>query len=156
MAIKTLYKGKIENGVFKPFEPEKLKASFKKYKDGTEVWLWHQKEQKPRSLKENAYMWSVVMHMFSEETGETPERCYNALLLKFSRINEHTVMESIKTSSEMTTVEMEEFLEKCRRYGAELGYDIPLPNEVDYINGEYYYAGTTRPICRARQEESNP
>lgn len=150
MAIKTLYKGKIENGVFKPFEPEKLKASFKKYKDGTEVWLWHQKERKPRSLQENSYLWAVVIRIFSVETGMEPEDCYNALLLKFSRINAHTVMETILTTSKMSTVEFEEFVEKCRRYGDELGYYIPKPYEVVEINGEYFYAGTTRPICGTR------
>lgn len=96
---------------------------------------------KQRSLWQNNYYYGVVVALvqsaISEEWGETMTKEDVHELLKqqcnwVEKFSHHTG-ESIKvarTTTSLSTVEFEEYLERCRRFAAEfLNIDIPLPNE---------------------------
>ena len=73
----------------------------------------------------------------ADEFGYFDQECHEALLHKFSVIpGEDGKPDRVKRSSNMTTVEMNEYIEKIRLW-ADIEYSvyIPLPNEV-LINQE--------------------
>jgi hypothetical protein len=91
--------------------------------------------QKPRSLAENAYYWSVVLSMIAEHTGYEKEEVHeilkNIFLRKEYNIGVDVVFAPVSTAS-LTTIEMEEYLDRIRRFAAsELDLYIPEPNEIE-------------------------
>lgn len=102
-------------------------------------------EGKRRSQWQNNYYYGVVVELIrsamSEEWGELVSKGEVHELLKQQcnwreKVNEATG-ETIKiphTTTDMTTVEFEEYLERCRRFALEwFNLEIPLPNEQTEI-----------------------
>lgn len=85
-----------------------------------------------RSLKQNAYYWSVVLELLSEETGFTPVEVHEALKAKFlpSRTAPWKDLPiPSRSTTDLTTKEFEEYMAQVRTWAAQLGVLIPLPNE---------------------------
>jgi len=88
-----------------------------------------------RSISQNNYYWGVIIKMLSAETGFTAEEMHEALkfhILGWKQIKFEGKLYAIpRSTKDLNTTEMEEYLEHCRCIGAE-HYDIliPLPNEV--------------------------
>ncbi len=88
--------------------------------------------KKTRSNHQNRYGYAVVWPMLSGATGYTPEEIKEICKQKFALI-EDGQFTRVKPTSEMSTIEMEEFYEKIRHWAlCDLNIRIPLPNEVDY------------------------
>jgi len=90
--------------------------------------------QEQRTLRQNAYYWSVVVKMIADEIGDYPESVHEALLQKFAP-KEEVLGEMVpKRSKDMKKGEMpEEYWEPIMQWAAEfLDLTIPLPNEVMY------------------------
>ncbi len=86
-----------------------------------------------RSNKQNRYYWKIIIGYIAEYTGYTPNEVHKGLAGKF--LCDYTISElpRVRSTSELTTSEFEEYLERCRVFGAEFfGLDIPMPNEVDH------------------------
>lgn len=84
-----------------------------------------------RSEKQNRYMWGVVYEYISQETGYVPEEVHQLMAKKF--LTYFKKMETfVKSTTKLSTKEMEEYLENIRRFASmELSLYIPLPNESD-------------------------
>lgn len=83
---------------------------------------------KPRSLNENDYYWGVVVQLISDATGFTSQEVHEALKWKFLRIVKGK-LESVRSTSGLSTVEFERFLSEVRMFAAEeLDCFIPEPN----------------------------
>ena len=92
------------------------------------------KKQK-RSIEQNGYYWGIVINMIAEEMGHTPDEVHQILAKMFLKIKEVEIDGVIyaitKSTTKLKTDEMEEYLEKCRRYASiNLHIVIPLPNET--------------------------
>ena len=92
------------------------------------------KKQK-RSIEQNGYYWGIVINMIAEEMGHTPDEVHQILAKMFLKIKEveidGVVYAITKSTTKLKTDEMEEYLEKCRRYASiNLHIVIPLPNET--------------------------
>lgn len=93
-----------------------------------------------RSLNENSYMWGVVYQYISEFTGMTPQEVHDVCKLEFNFkwvevLNKNTgELKQVKvpiSTKDLSTVEMENYLETIRRYYlTEFGLMTPLPNET--------------------------
>ena len=85
-----------------------------------------------RSKQQNAYMWGVVLDIISKETGYDPEEAHQLmgkLFLCYFKNKEKFV----KSTTSLDTKEMEQYLEKVRRFASiELHCFIPLPRETDF------------------------
>lgn len=92
-------------------------------------------DRKIRSTNQSSYYWAVIIKMISDDTGNDPESVHNALKTlflprEFIQIGEKEV-EVAKSTKDLTTVEMETFLTRCRVFaGQELNITLPLPNEA--------------------------
>lgn len=98
-------------------------------------------EGKRRSQWQNNYYYGVVVELLrsslSEEWGEPISKDEMHEILKWQcnwreKVNEATgeTLRIPHTTTDMTTVEFEEYLERCRRFALDwFNLEIPLPNE---------------------------
>lgn len=111
------------------------KSLFKRYvqskKDG-EYKLIVKKKKKFRSSQQNKYLWGVPYKLIADETGHTTDEVHAYLTSLFLQ-DKSRIIPVIKSTTELSTVEFEEYTENIRRWGAStLSLNIPLPNEVSY------------------------
>ncbi len=86
--------------------------------------------RKTRSINQNAYYWGVVLKIIGDETGYLPEEAHQIFGEKYLKY-EKAHREFIRSTTALNTLEMEEYLEKIRRFAAmELHIRVPDPNEV--------------------------
>lgn len=98
-------------------------------------------ESRKRSVQQNHYYYGVVISLIQEalrdEWGESLTKEETHELLKqhcnWKELVNNDTGESLKipqSTADLTTMEFEEFLERCRRFAFEyLNVSIPLPNE---------------------------
>jgi hypothetical protein len=92
------------------------------------------RRRRKRSSRQNRYYWGVIIPMLQEASGYgTPEEMHDALRMYFLRERTDTGLPSLRSTSDLSTTETEEYYAQCRQLGAEMfdGLYIPLPNEVD-------------------------
>jgi hypothetical protein len=95
------------------------------------------KKRAQRSGMQNRYYWGIVIAYLSEETGFTKEESHQLMQRMFLRYDKElpdgTTETFVRSTTTLTTVEMEEYVENIRRFAlAELGTYIPEPSEVVY------------------------
>lgn len=123
-------------GEMKYQDPDLIQRFLLTFKPGT-YQLKIEKLRKDRSNEQNRYMHGVVLKMILDEMGEesTEEemvKLKNLMKSLFLRKQIHG-FDTFGDTSDLSTVEMEEFLEKVRRWAsATLNLYIPLPNEIDW------------------------
>lgn len=129
--MKFLFSGKVENG--------KLKldniASFRKYLINLEdkkVQVAIRKYKTSRSLKQNAYYWSVIIPIIADWAGEDDrESIHEALKEKFLKVRTNKGLKIVQSSAKLTTTEFEIYLGKVKRWASmDCGLIIPNPNEI--------------------------
>ena len=90
--------------------------------------------RKARSAAQNNYTWGVVYDILSKETGFTPEevhQVYGEMFLSYEK-DGHTF---VKSTTKLTTVEMEDYLSKVRQHASQFFHCyIPLPNENHWLD----------------------
>lgn len=161
MPLHPIFRITIKNGQVKVQNQEKRMHFIRSLADG-EYEEIIRKPRKPRSNEQNAYYWAVIVKIISEEIGYTPDETHEALKWMFlkkevnreplsvkvqkilDRLSEkigisiswHRKGEppnTIRSTTSLSTKEMEDYNESCRRWAAsELNIMIPAPNEVDY------------------------
>lgn len=91
-----------------------------------------------RSQNQNRYYWGVVIKMISVRTGHTDEEVHAILASKFLKEGvdfRGKRYEVVKSTTSLTTIGFEDYLEKCRTFAAiDLELIIPLPNEIVVMN----------------------
>jgi hypothetical protein len=105
---------------------------------GKRVVLTVTPEGRKRSLRQNAYWWSVCVHLVSEHTGYEPEEVHDLAKKMFlpKRVTVRGKNGRLRgrftiggSTTKLKTGEMAEFVERFRRWAAtELGVVIPDPN----------------------------
>lgn len=125
--------GTVSQGKFKPADPVAFKLDFCRH-EGKQVYVTIDKQTKKRSNNQNSYYWGVVIELLREAAGYTPNEMHDALRMEFLRTNKgNCQLPTIRSTTELTTGEMENYLEACRQLGAKTyGLYIPTPSEVVY------------------------
>lgn len=101
--------------------------------EGRRVTMEVEPWRKSRSAQQNRYFHGVVLAILGEHCGYHKDEMRAALAHKFlSDIDDRTGLMRIRGTSELNTVEFEEFMARVRQWaGEELGVAIPLPHEYD-------------------------
>lgn len=89
----------------------------------------------PRSLQQNRYYWGVAIKIMCDATGHDPELMHEILKNRFLLQRNFVVGEFIeapKSTTQLTTEEMTNYLKNIQQWAAELGIYIPDPGEVEY------------------------
>ena len=129
MAI-PIFRGRIEQGKIcleRRDEFAKHIASL----DGKPVELILKREVKRRGSAQNRYYWGVVLKTFGDGTGYQPEDLHEALKRRFLAIDPDAPLVMTRSTSELTTVEFNEYLEKVLQLAAEMGVFVPSPGEME-------------------------
>jgi hypothetical protein len=108
--------------------------------------LEYKKHRATRSNSQNKYYWRVVIKMIAEETGNEENDVHDFLRGRFIGKEEkkhyvldaenprikHEVTEYVPmTTTDLNTVEFENYLTRCREWASEwANIFIPQPNEV--------------------------
>jgi len=89
--------------------------------------------QKEISDPQRRYYRGVVCKLIADDTGYTNDEVHEFLAWEFLQIPDQAIKVRKSTGKGgMSTVEMEEYLAKCRTWAAEVRhFTIPLPNEVE-------------------------
>ena len=123
------FRGKIEKGRVVFDDP----VGFKRHIDGLEgkhIQAIVRKYKTSRSDNQNRYYWGVVVKILGDELGYIPEEMHEALKWKFLR--KGGKLETVKSTTSLTTTEFETFLELVRIWAiTDMGITIPLPDEVN-------------------------
>ena len=100
---------------------------------GKEAYLTVAKVTKSRSGNQNRYAHGVVFPMIADCMGCEMEEAKDALKFEFLRKPLDCGKWTTRQTSSLTTMEFEDFLEKCRRMAVEMfNCYIPEPNECEY------------------------
>ena len=139
--MKIKYFGEItKDGKMKIYNMKVFAEDIKKL-SGQKIEFTIQKKTKNRSTNQNAYYWGVIVTMLQsiikEQWGEIYTKQKTHDLLKSNcnfeeRIDDETgnVARIVHSTSGNSTIDQEEYHEKCRRFVKEwFNADIPLPNE---------------------------
>lgn len=87
------------------------------------------KPVKQRSNRQGNYYWGVVIDTLSKELGYFPDEMHQELKYKFLR-TENNGIGKTRSTSDLSTVEMENYLENIRRWASiDLHIFIPEPHE---------------------------
>jgi len=126
----TSHVADIKRGVLIPVDPSGWTIALSKL-EGKRVTIEVSPWRKSRSAQQNRYLHGVVIPILGEHLGYYADEMRAALAHKFlSVIDERNGLMRIKGTSELSTVEFEEFLARVRQWaGEELGVFVPLPNE---------------------------
>lgn len=90
------------------------------------------RHRKTRSDRQHRYYFGVVVAVLAEFTGYTSDEMHDALKWKFLRVDPESLLPTVRSTTSLTTVEFEDFLELVRAWAAaDLGVVIPLPNEAE-------------------------
>jgi len=102
--------------------------------EGKRVVLSVKKFRKDRTPPQLKYYWGVCVRLLSQHTGYEEDEVHAILKYKFLRAVNDDGYEYVKSLStiarQVDTLEMNEFIEKIQRWGAEIGCYIPDPQEV--------------------------
>lgn len=99
------------------------------------AYLTVKKQRKQRSNPQNRYMWGCVYKLVSDYTGYTTEEIHDLFKRKFLAY-EKKGRWFAKSTSSLTTIEFETYLEEIKRFSAiNMSLYIPDPNEPE----NFYY-----------------
>ncbi len=131
-----LFLGRIEKGFgkperFTPVDPVRFQTHLRSLLDN-EVEVIIRKHRKTRSGEQNRYHHGCVIPLLAEHCGYEMEEMKDALKFKFLRTHDDGNLPTVRRTRDLTTAEMTNFIEQCRRLGAEMGCVIPSPGEVEF------------------------
>lgn len=125
-----IFIGKVEQGKLILQEQDKFNAylvSLGKQDITMVVRTW----RKPRSIQQNKWYWLCVVGIPAEHYGYLPEEMHDAYKMMFLRCHEEGKPETIKSTTQLSTIEFKKFTEKCQQWAAEQGIIIPDPNSIE-------------------------
>ena len=127
-----IFTAKVTQGQIVMDDPRRLKLHLCRFKDGATVEVTVRRPSKKRSDNQNGYYWGVVIDLIHAHTGEKADVIHGILASEFLTRTGWQGKPYVKSTTTLTTVEFEKYLEDCRRWAAvALEIYIPLPNEVE-------------------------
>ena len=113
----------------------KFDSDILRYEEKTVV-ITVREQKKRRSLNLNAYYWSVVVKLLSDNTGYDKDEMHEVLKSMFLRTRyklNGVWVDGTKSTTKLNSKEMIEFIDNVKRFAStELSVYIPDPNDVEH------------------------
>ena len=93
------------------------------------------KDRRTRSLVQNNYYWYLMTELQNENGDDKNDwhDFFGTLYRKKTKEFRGMLIEYIESTTTMSTIQMEDYLEKIRIYASrDLGCFLPKPNETEY------------------------
>lgn len=103
-------------------------------KDGKRVTVSVSPFRKDRSLPQNSYYHGVVLKTFGDHLGYDTEDLHFEMRRLFLCVDPDAEIKRYKSTTKLSTVEFNEYIDKIVRLAAENGCDIPEPNGANTAN----------------------
>lgn len=127
------FTGIVTNGQLEIEDKEKLSKYLRGIEGKVSIIIKRYRDRLDRSNNQNKYYWSVPVDLIAEYTGYTPDETHEALRMMFLRKYDDRIMPSIRSTTELSTVEFEDYMKQIRQWASmDLQLYIPLPNETEY------------------------
>jgi hypothetical protein len=129
--VAPIFRGRVEAGKVKLDHRDEFAALVKRL-DGKEIELTLRRHHRQRSPSQNRYLHGCVIPILAKHCGYDDEEMKTALKLRFLRDGDGEVngLPRVRSTADLTTAEMTEFIDRIRQLAAEMGCSIPSPNEV--------------------------
>jgi hypothetical protein len=108
--------------------------------DGMEVDVGLRKHRKARTLRQNSYLWFMYGYIAERIDGHTKDTIHEAMGILF-RLDRTGPIPTVKSTTAMSTVEMNEYVERIHQFCAEtLDIVVPDPNSEEALQWSQSYA----------------
>lgn len=139
MSLTPIFAGRVnEQGQLRLEQPEAFERQRHSLR-GRQVELVLRAQRIQRSVQQNRYYWKVVVGLFAEYCGYTPEEAHEVLKLECNAItlvNRRTldITKVPGSTRELSTVDFKLYYQRCQQWIAEHcdGLYIPDPNEAEW------------------------
>lgn len=136
MSVVPIFPGEVRHGVATPYQPVDF-GKWVRSLEGQQIELIVRKRGAGRSLQQNALLWMWITMIADDKGYDKHEReqvHYELLAIRFGTVTlKHGLVMPAKTTHDMTTAEMAEYLDWLQRYAAtDLDMQLPSPGEADY------------------------
>ena len=133
--MKTTHHGITENGIFTP-DDRTAHISALGALQGKRTTMTLERFRKARSGRQNRYYWGIIIKAIQEAGGyTTPDEAHDACRWALLRV-EREKGPYCRSTTELTTIETEDYYSKLRQMGAEGFFGdsvwIPEPNQTDF------------------------
>jgi len=131
MNATPIFRGRVEAGKLKLDHRDEFAALLQRL-EGKEIELTLRRYRRQRTPNQNRYLHAVVIPVLAEHCGYDAEEMKTALKLRFLRDGDGELkgLPRVRSTADLTTAEMTEFIDNIRRLATEMGCSIPSPNEV--------------------------
>jgi len=109
-----IFYGRTRNGRLLVDQREKFEA-YLRGMSGAEIEIAVRRRRRARTLSQNDF-YRAIVHLIAEYAGGEEEEVHEGLKLKFIKG---------RSTTELTTVEMSEYIDRCIQEAAEMGISLP-------------------------------
>lgn len=123
--------GELKDGVWILNNAPLFKVNLAKYED-CKIRCIVERVKNSRSQRQNNWYWHVLT-IISRDQGNTPEELhdiFSSLFLKTKRVWRAGNVTTLKSTTQLTKGEFVEYMENIRAEVAELGIEIPDPDQL--------------------------
>lgn len=125
-----IFLAKVSNSTLQLQTPDKFRTYLYSLK-GQQVEVVVRLPRKDRSTQQNKWYWKCIVGIVAEHFGYLPEEMHQAYKLLFLRMHEEGKPKTVRSTTQLSTVEFSQYTEKCQHWAAEQGIIVPSPNEVE-------------------------
>lgn len=131
--IAPIFYGNVEKGELRLIGRDRFKQYLYTL-NGKEVQVTVSLKGRARSERQNKYLWGVVYKLLSDYFGYTPDEMHELMKQKFAPKKEKKMGDEILlipcSTTELLTINFNEYLEQIKQFGAEHNVIIPDPEKV--------------------------
>lgn len=134
------FRASIKNGVLVYDNERYMRTLISNYADTDKVRVIVEKERGTRSRRANNYLWGVVYPLIAEYMGETPEDVHEIMRSKFlrtKRIWRGGELTILKSTTQLTSLEFGEYVERIIQEAAGLGISIPIADKEYRVHEQF-------------------
>ena len=135
--LSPVFLGEVKEGKLLFQDKDLLKTHIESL-EGKEVDVVIRRHRKERSHRQNRYYWVAVVGIPAQHFGYLPEEMHDAFKMLFLRWEWEGKRSKVRSTTQLTTVEFSEYVEKCRQWCAEQDIFIPNPQGVSDEQGQMF------------------
>ena len=124
--MRHTFHGTVSNGKFHVDDRSALNRALVAF-EGKPLTVTLERKRSIRSRNQNDWYWSVVIGLFAEHCGYEPDELHEALKWRFLKIHTDKGLEMCRSTTDLSTVEFTQYVDRVRQLAAEMGCVIPDP-----------------------------
>jgi len=129
---RLVHYGQLKDGKLELANPRWFRGMMQLFAD-CDVVVTIERKKRSKSQEQLGYLWGVVYPYISDHTGHAPEELHEIFKSKFLRERKQWrggEITTLKSTADMSTNEMAEFITNVIVEAAELGIDVPEPDKL--------------------------